>query len=154
MIKIIIKDILGIDYNENLVVSKQHNYIDLERRIVRKGAQSSNLGETIIIPLNMRDGTIIAKGVGNESWNSSAPHGAGRKLSRKKAFESITLNEFKYTMKAINTFSVTSSTIDESPMAYKDKHELIKDSFPTIQYFEVLECVYNFKDKGESNNTQ
>ena len=102
-----------------------HNYIDIENMILRKGSISARLGEKVIIPINMADGSLICIGKGNEDWNYSAPHGAGRLMSRGKAKKLVTIDEFQERMKGIWSTSVTPNTIDESPMAYKNIEEII-----------------------------
>lgn len=122
-----------------------HNYIDFSDNIVRKGAIRCNLGEKVIIPLNMRDGSIIAVGKGNEDWNCSGPHGAGRLMSRAAAKEVISMKDFKESMKGIYTTSVNPGTLDESPMAYKPADEIIRQIEPTVDIIEVIKPIYNFK---------
>ena len=122
-----------------------HNYIDTESNIVRKGAVSAKAGEILLIPMNMRDGCIIARGKGNADWNYSAPHGAGRLMSRIRAKETLTLSEYEKSMEGIYTTSVDSSTIDESPMAYKPMDEIIKNIGDTVEILEIIKPVYNFK---------
>lgn len=122
-----------------------HNYIDHNSNIVRKGAISAKQGELLLIPINMRDGCILGKGKGNEDWNYSAPHGAGRLMSRNKARESLSLEEYKDTMSGIFTTSVSSDTIDEAPMAYKNIDEIIECIQDTVDIIDILKPVYNFK---------
>lgn len=122
-----------------------HNYIDFTDGIVRKGAIRCNAGEKVIIPLNMRDGSIIGIGKGNEDWNNSGPHGAGRLMSRSAAKESISMDDFRAAMKGIYTTSVNKNTIDESPMAYKNAEEIVEMVAPTIDVIEVIKPIYNFK---------
>lgn len=122
-----------------------HNYIDHDTNIVRKGAISAQKGEKVLIPINMRDGCIIGIGKGNEDWNYSAPHGAGRIMSRSKAKENITLEEFQKSMQGIYTTSVNQSTIDESPMAYKPIAEIIANIQDTVEIVKIIKPVYNFK---------
>jgi len=122
-----------------------HNYIDFEDNIIRKGAIRCNKGEMAIIPLNMRDGSIIGIGKGNEDWNCSGPHGAGRLMSRSKAREAISMDDFKSAMGGIFTTSVNESTLDESPMAYKDANEIIELVKDTVDIVEVIRPIYNFK---------
>lgn len=122
-----------------------HNYIDVETKILRKGAISANKDEKVIIPINMRDGSLICIGKGNEDWNNSAPHGAGRILSRSKANEKVTLEEFKDSMKDIWTTSVCQSTVDESPMAYKPMQEIIDNIQDTVEIVNIIKPLYNFK---------
>lgn len=126
-----------------------HNYIDLDNRILRKGAVSAQLGEKLIIPMNMRDGCLLCTGKGNPEWNYSAPHGAGRLLSRKDARESLTLSGFKKEMKGIYTSSVNRDTLDESPMAYKPMQSILDQIGPTVTVDEIIRPVYNFKAGGE-----
>lgn len=121
-----------------------HNYI-AEDNIVRKGAISAQKGEKVLIPINMRDGCIIGYGLGNQDWNCSAPHGAGRLMSRSKAKEIISLSEFENSMNGIYTTSVSQSTIDESPMAYKPISEIIRNISDTVEIQEIIKPVYNFK---------
>ena len=122
-----------------------HNYIDHDTNIVRKGAISARHGEKVLIPMNMRDGCIIAVGKGNDDWNCSAPHGAGRIMSRSKAKENISLEEFKESMDGIYTTSVQKSTIDESPMAYKPPQEIIDNIKDTVEIVDIIKPIYNFK---------
>lgn len=122
-----------------------HNYIELETNMVRKGAISAKEGELLLIPINMRDGCIIGCGKGNPDWNYSAPHGAGRIMSRNKAKESISLDEFKKSMDGIYTTSVTYETIDESPMAYKPMDEIVRNIADTVHIEKIIKPVYNFK---------
>lgn len=122
-----------------------HNYIDHETNIVRKGAISAKLDELVLIPINMRDGCIIGVGLGNEDWNYSAPHGAGRLMSRNKARESIDLEDFKKSMDGIYTTSVNESTIDESPFAYKPMEEIIENIRDTVEIVLIIKPIYNFK---------
>jgi RNA-splicing ligase RtcB len=122
-----------------------HNYIDFNRMILRKGAVSAELGETLLIPINMRDGSLLCKGKGNEDWNYSAPHGAGRLMSRSKAKDNIDLNEFTELMKGIYSSSVGQSTLDEAPQAYKSIEEIIPAIKDTVDIIDILKPVYNFK---------
>lgn len=122
-----------------------HNYIDFTDGIVRKGAIRCNLGEKVIIPLNMRDGSIIGIGKGNEEWNCSGPHGAGRLMSRAAAKESISMKDFKDSMEGIYTTSVNHNTLDESPMAYKNAQEIIEQVKPTVDILDIVKPIYNFK---------
>ena len=125
-----------------------HNYID-DSNMIRKGAISAKLGEKVLIPINMRDGCIIGVGKGNEDWNCSAPHGAGRIMSRNKARESISMESFRESMEGIYTTSVCESTIDESPMAYKPMDEIIDNIKDTVDISEIIKPVYNFKASEE-----
>ena len=122
-----------------------HNYIDTENKILRKGAVSAQSGETIIIPINMKDGALICRGRGNVDWNYTAPHGSGRVLRRSEAKELITLDEFKAEMEGVFTTSVNESTIDESPMAYRRVDEILNTIDPTAEVVERILPVYNFK---------
>lgn len=124
-----------------------HNYIDTENMILRKGSVSAQAGEKLLIPMNMRDGSLICVGKGNSDWNYSAPHGAGRLMSRSEAKQNITLSEFKKTMKdaGIYSTSVNKSTIDESPMAYKPMQEIIDNIGDTVEIIDIIKPVYNFK---------
>ena len=122
-----------------------HNYISFEDNIVRKGAISAKKGEQVIIPINMRDGCIIGKGTGNLDWNNSAPHGAGRVMSRTKAMEIIDLEEYKKSMANIYTTSVTEETKDEAPFAYKSIEEILEHIIPTVEVTKIIKPVYNFK---------
>lgn len=122
-----------------------HNYIDTDDMILRKGSISAQKGERVIIPLNMRDGSLICKGKGNSDWNYSAPHGAGRILSRNKAKETISMDEYKKSMKGIYSTSVNPGTIDESPFAYKPSEEIMNNIRDTVEIIDVIKPVYNFK---------
>ncbi|PEW81479.1 RNA-splicing ligase RtcB [Bacillus cereus] len=122
-----------------------HNYIDIENMILRKGAISAQKDERVIIPINMRDGSIIAFGKGNPDWNFSGPHGAGRIMSRKKAKELLSLEEFQNTMTEVWTTSVVESTIDEAPMVYKPMDEIIENTKETIDIKHIIKPLYNFK---------
>jgi len=122
-----------------------HNYIDLDNMILRKGAISAREGEKVLIPINMRDGSLICIGKGNRDWNYSAPHGAGRLMSRSKAKEVITLSEFKKSMEGIYSTTVNKSTIDESPMAYKPMEEIIENIRDTVEIIDIIKPIYNFK---------
>lgn len=125
-----------------------HNYIDTEKMILRKGAVSAEYGEKLIIPINMRDGSLICVGKGNPNWNNSAPHGAGRIMSRAKAKESVSLEEYEESMKGIYTTCVGMGTIDESPMAYKPMQEIMDNIQDTVEIVRVIKPVYNFKAGG------
>lgn len=125
-----------------------HNYINFEDNIVRKGAIKANKGERVIIPINMRDGSIIAVGKGNKDWNNSAPHGAGRLMSRHKAKEMFKLEEFKESMKYIYSTSVVEETIDEAPFVYKPIQEIIDNIQDTVKIEKIIRPIYNFKAKN------
>jgi len=122
-----------------------HNYIDLESMILRKGAISSKAGERVLIPINMRDGSLICVGKGNPDWNYSAPHGAGRLMSRSAAKSSVTLKQFERSMEGIYSTTVNKSTIDESPMAYKPMDEIIGNIKDTVDIAHAIKPLYNFK---------
>lgn len=122
-----------------------HNYIDTEKMILRKGAVSAEKGEKLIIPMNMRDGSLICIGKGNEDWNCSAPHGAGRIMSRAQAKERLNLEDFRDTMKGIWTSCVQASTIDEAPMVYKPMDEIVENVKDTVDITDIIKPVYNFK---------
>jgi len=143
----VIVEKMGLDVIEEFTTI--HNYIDMESRILRKGAVSSKLGEKLIIPINMRDGSIIAVGRGNEDWNFSAPHGAGRIMGRGQAKRSLSMEEYRETMRGIYSTSVNLSTLDESPMAYKNINEIINNTKETIDIQSIIKPVYNFKDSGD-----
>lgn len=125
--------------------STVHNYIDLDEMIIRKGAISAQKDERVIIPMNMRDGSIIAYGKGNPDWNFSAPHGAGRLMSRSKAKEQVSLDEFIESMTNVWSTSVKASTLDESPMAYKAMDDIIEHTKNTIDIHQIIKPLYNFK---------
>lgn len=122
-----------------------HNYIDTSEMILRKGSIASHEGEKVLIPINMRDGSVIAVGKGNPDWNFSAPHGAGRIMSRSKAKESLDLDEYRKSMEGIYTTSVNETTIDEAPMAYKSLGDIIDVIRESVDVIEVLKPIYNFK---------
>ena len=122
-----------------------HNYIDLQAGILRKGAVSAREGERLLIPINMRDGSLICIGKGNEDWNHSAPHGAGRLMSRSQAKQSFTVHEFKKQMQGIYTTSVGQATLDECPMAYKSMEDIVDNIGPTAQIERIIKPIYNFK---------
>ena len=122
-----------------------HNYIDTDSMILRKGAVSARAGEKLLIPINMRDGSLICEGLGNPDWNCSAPHGAGRLMSRSKAFQTLDIDEFKKQMDGIYSTSVSRETIDESPMAYKTMDDIVSHIGPTAKILKVIKPVYNFK---------
>jgi tRNA-splicing ligase RtcB len=126
-----------------------HNYIDVDEMILRKGAVSAKKGEKLLIPINMRDGSLICIGKGEEDWNQSAPHGAGRLMSRSAAKESFTVSEFKKQMDGIYTTSVNKDTLDECPMAYKSMDDIVANIGDTAEIIKVIKPVYNFKAGGE-----
>ena len=126
-----------------------HNFIDPSDSILRKGAIAAHKGDRVIIPFNMRDGVIIGTGKGNPNWNYSAPHGAGRILSRGKAKELLNVEDFKEDMKGIWTSCISKDTLDESPRTYKDKEEVLKHISETVEIDVLVRPVYNFKASGE-----
>lgn len=122
-----------------------HNYIDTDSMILRKGAVSAQKGERLLIPVNMRDGSLLCTGKGNADWNYSAPHGAGRLMSRSEAKESFTVSEYKKQMKGIYTTSVNSGTLDECPMAYKSIEDIVNNIGDTVEINDIIKPIYNFK---------
>ena len=122
-----------------------HNYIDTDAMILRKGAVSARMGEKLLIPINMRDGSLICIGKGNAEWNCSAPHGAGRLMSRRTAFNALSMEEFQKEMEGVYTTCVLPETLDESPMAYKSMDEIVSQIEPTAEIIQRIRPVYNFK---------
>lgn len=122
-----------------------HNYIDTDKMILRKGAVSAEAGERLLIPINMRDGSLLCTGKGSAEWNFSAPHGAGRLMSRSEAKQSFTVSEFKKQMKGIYTSTVSVSTLDECPMAYKPIEDIVNNIGDTVTVNEIIKPIYNFK---------
>ena len=122
-----------------------HNYINLEDMILRKGAISAYQNEKVLIPINMRDGCIIAVGKGNPNYNYSAPHGAGRILSRREARRVLSLEQFEKTMEGIYTTSISKNTLDEAPFVYKPIQEILDNIDETVDVLEIIKPVYNFK---------
>ena len=122
-----------------------HNYIDTDYMILRKGAVSARKGEKLLIPINMRDGALICIGKGNEDWNCSAPHGAGRLLSRGTAFRTLSMEEYRDSMNGIYSSSVNENTLDESPMAYKRIEDIVDNIAPTVDILKTIKPIYNFK---------
>ena len=122
-----------------------HNYIDTEEMILRKGAIAAHEGEKVLIPINMRDGSVIAVGKGNPEWNFSAPHGAGRIMSRTKAKETLDMEAYMEAMSGVYTTSVNESTIDEAPMAYKSLEDIIDVIRDSVDIIDIMKPVYNFK---------
>lgn len=143
--EIIIDKLLGkniLDFEHYHTV---HNYIDMDTNIVRKGAVSAKKGEKLLIPINMRDGSLICIGKGNEDWNCSAPHGAGRLFSRTSAKKKFTVEEFESSMAGIFTTSINCNTIDECPMAYKDMGNIVDNIGPTANIYKKIKPLYNYK---------
>lgn len=126
-----------------------HNYIDTKEMILRKGAIAAHAGEKILIPINMRDGSVIALGKGNPNWNYSAPHGAGRIMSRAQAKKKVDLDEYRASMEGIYTTSVNEKTLDEAPMVYKSLEDIIDVIQESVDIIEVMKPVYNFKSSDE-----
>lgn len=124
-----------------------HNYIDTKEMILRKGSIAAHKGEKVLIPINMRDGSVLAVGKGNPKWNYSAPHGAGRIMSRSKAKSTLSMEEYQETMKGIYTTSVTTATIDEAPMAYKSLEDIIDVIRDSVDIIEIMKPIYNFKSE-------
>jgi len=143
----IIKDVIldGMKLHEEASFSTIHNYIDGESKILRKGAVSAKAGEKLLIPINMRDGSLICTGLGNPDWNCSAPHGAGRLFGRNAAKNSFTLSEFKKQMEGIFTTSVNQDTLDECPMAYKPMASILENLYETAKVDKIIRPIYNFK---------
>lgn len=140
----------------NLQVEEQfttiHNYIDTENMILRKGAVSARKNEKLLIPMNMRDGSLICIGKGNEDWNQSAPHGAGRLMSRSQAKEAFTVDEFEDEMKEVYSTSISRSTLDECPMAYKNMEDIVNNIGDTVDIVKVIKPIYNFKAGEDYGN--
>ena len=136
-----------LDIIEKDFFTTVHNYVDFEDNIVRKGSISAKKGERVLIPMNMRDGCIIAIGKGNEDWNKSAPHGAGRIMSRMKAKQTINMVDYEKSMQGIYSTSVVNETIDESPMVYKPMEEIIENIKDTVEIEKIIKPIYNFKAK-------
>ena len=142
---IILKELLNKELSDFPSFETVHNYIDHDSNIVRKGAVSAKKGEKLLIPINMRDGSLICIGKGNKDWNCSAPHGAGRLYSRSAAKEKFTLEEFEKEMEGIYTTSIHPSTLDECPMAYKNAEDIVNNITPTADIIKMIKPVYNFK---------
>ncbi len=145
MADIILKKLVGRELKRFEYFNTTHNYINFEDNIIRKGSVSAYKREKLLIPINMRDGSLICIGKGNEDWNYSAPHGAGRLMSRSKAKETVTLEEFKQSMNGIYTTSVSKATLDEAPMVYKPMEEIVKNIQDTVEIIDVIKPIYNFK---------
>lgn len=138
---------LGLDVEDRFTTI--HNYIDLEAKILRKGAVSARAGERLLIPINMRDGSLICVGKGNDDWNQSAPHGAGRLMSRAQAKRVFTVEAFRQSMAGIYTTTADQSTLDECPMAYKPIEAILDNIAPTADIVARLRPLYNFKAAGD-----
>ena len=140
-----IVEFIGLDYESLNKFESIHNYIEVDKYMLRKGAISAYEGEDVLIPINMRDGVIIGKGKGNPNWNYSAPHGAGRILSMAEAKNKIHMNDYKASMKDIFTTCVNVSTLDEAPQAYKPIEEIINNITDTVDIKKIIKPIYNFK---------
>lgn len=138
---------LGVNFEE--YIESIHNYIDFERGVIRKGAVSAEKDQLLVIPWNMRDGFIIGKGKGNADWNYSAPHGAGRKMSRTVAKSTLSLEEFTNTMAGVWTSCINQGTLDEAPMAYKDCEKIEAYFEPSVEIITRVKPLYNFKATDE-----
>jgi tRNA-splicing ligase RtcB (3'-phosphate/5'-hydroxy nucleic acid ligase) len=145
MMRVIFEGLEITDENNYENFTTIHNYIDTDSMILRKGAVSAKAGEKLLIPINMRDGSLVCKGLGNADWNFSAPHGAGRLMSRSKAFKTLSLDVFKEQMTGIYSTSVNKGTLDESPMAYKNMDDIVRNIAPTAEIVKIIKPVYNFK---------
>lgn len=145
MASIILERYFGKTFDEFTSFETIHNYVDHDSNLMRKGAVSAKKGERLLIPINMRDGSLICIGKGNEEWNCSAPHGAGRLYSRSSARAAFSIEEFRKSMEGIYTTSVSAATIDESPMAYKNMEDIVKHIAPAADIVKVIKPVYNFK---------
>lgn len=135
----------GMGFTEIERFTTIHNYIDTENMILRKGAVSAKKGEKLLIPINMRDGSLVCIGKGNDEWNQSAPHGAGRLMSRSAAMHRLSLEQFQKEMEGIYTTCVRQDTLDESPMAYKNMHQIVTQIEETVQIVHRILPIYNFK---------
>ena len=137
-----------MDWSIGFTFHTVHNYIDTLSMTLRKGAVSAVNGEVLIIPMNMRDGSLLCRAIGNPDWLYSAPHGAGRLMSRKQAFDTLKMEDFTATMSDVYSTSVCPETIDESPMAYKPMQEIIDAIGDTVEIIDIIKPVYNFKAKN------
>ena len=145
MADIILSKLLGKGLEEFPYFETVHNYINFKDNIIRKGAISAYEDEKLLIPINMRDGSIIAMGKGNPDWNYSAPHGAGRLMSRNTAKKEVALEDFEKSMKGIYSTSISEKTIDESPFAYKPIEEILDNITETAEVIDIIRPIYNFK---------
>lgn len=134
-----------MEWNIDSIFDTIHNYVDIENMILRKGAISAQKGEIVIIPMNMRDGSLICKGKGNPDWNFSGPHGAGRIMSRTQAKNVVDFADFEETMKDVWSTSVVKATVDESPFAYKKMEDIVRHIGDTVDILDVIKPLYNFK---------
>jgi RNA-splicing ligase RtcB len=145
MMYTILKELNIVNAQQYEQFSTIHNYIDTESMILRKGAVSAKKGEKLIVPINMRDGSIVCEGLGNPDWNYSSPHGAGRVMSRRQALMALKLEDYKKEMEGIYSTSVNEHTIDESPMAYKSMDNIIANMKQTVNILDIIKPIYNFK---------
>ncbi|MDS0525262.1 RtcB family protein [Clostridium sp. SHJSY1] len=148
MADIILNKLLGKSVKDFEWFNTIHNYINFDDNIIRKGSVSAYEGEKLLIPINMRDGSLVCIGKGNEDWNYSAPHGAGRLMSRTKAKKNINYEEFKKSMEGIYSTSVTEDTLDEAPMVYKPIEEIIENIKDSVEILGIIKPIYNFKAQG------
>lgn len=139
----------GMKWKEEDSFHTIHNYIDIENMIVRKGAVSAQKGERLLVPMNMRDGSVLCEGLGVEDWNFSAPHGAGRLMSRTEAREKLTLTALKKDMEGIYSNAIARNVVDESPGAYKPMDEILEQLGKTAKITAALKPIYNFKAGGK-----
>jgi len=139
------KIMIGMRWSALEKIETVHNYVDLDHMVLRKGAVSAQKDEMLLIPINMRDGVLLCKGKGNPDWNYSAPHGAGRVLSRRQAFKQLSLEEFEKTMQGIYTTTLNKGTLDEAPMAYKPIEEILKYVGDSVEVVNTMKPIYNFK---------
>ena len=145
MANIILNKLLGKNSSDFTTFQTIHNYINFKDNIIRKGSISAYKDEKVLIPINMRDGSLLCVGKGNPEWNYSAPHGAGRLMSRSKAKENLNLEEFIETMKDVYSSTVNKSTLDEAPMAYKPLNEIVDNIKDTVDIIKIIKPIYNFK---------
>lgn len=145
MARLLVEDYFGLDMTETERIKSVHNYIDLQDKIIRKGAIAAHKDEKVVIPLNMRDGTIVGTGLGSEKWNYSAPHGAGRVMSRRRAKEDCSLKEFQEVMGDVWSSCICEKTLDESPMAYKNMELITSTVEETVEIDFIMKPIYNFK---------
>ena len=134
---------------ERQICDTVHNYIDTDAMILRKGAVSAKSGEALIIPMNMRDGSLICIGKGNPDWNFSAPHGAGRIMSRSQAKKELSLAQYQDEMKDVFSTTVTLGTLDEAPMAYKSMESIMGNVVDTVMITNIIKPIYNYKNEGD-----
>ena len=145
MANIILLNLLDSELSDYEHFETIHNYINFEDNIIRKGAVSAKEGESLIIPINMRDGSILAVGKGNEDWNNSAPHGAGRLMGRMEAKRRLSMSEYTEQMEGIFTTTANESTLDEAPMAYKPMQEILDNIQDTVDVIDIIKPIYNYK---------